>query len=363
MTEEVENVEYPVDAREHSPFGFSRQPLLDKCPGFLAREADDNAAAARGTRLGEQIAQWVLDGFGSGDPLPDEDAGALAYAREVLSEWKDPDYQWHAELAIYTEIQDLWGYADLVGLDRHGEKDIILVELKSGWSERPRAWRNPQVMGLALGLLETGGPPVTAILIEVDKRSYSVAMWDSSDIRRLRSTLASIIAAAREPSESALEAGAWCTWCDRHGYCPAFATAPGKALTALRRPVQPPAEWAGGLSPDLVAEILDRAKPAVELANDYLGALKARAMTLLEAGAEVPGWRIKTTAGARQWVDAEAAQDELEPILGPVIMALKSPAQIEAIARADGVKQEMATIIAQHARSTERRTLTTDRSK
>ena len=360
MTED--KAQYLVE-RVHSAFGFSKLPLLDLCPGFANRPGPAGPAAERGTHLGEVVADWVVGGFRKDAPLPEHDVAAVSYAREILQDWDRPGYQWHAEMQLHTSITDVWGYADLVGLDTDGESEVVLVELKTGWSERPRAWRNPQVMGLALALLELGTPMVTALLVEMDKRSQSIALWDQTDIPFLRSRLASIVDAAREPAESALEPGEYCAWCGRNGYCSAFAAIPQKAMVALRRPLLPPADWAGGLSPESVAEILDRAMPVVELAVDYLGALKARAVSLLDAGAEVPGWRIKTSAGPRAWDDAEKAQDALEALIGPAALTLKSPAQIEAVAKAAGLKKEIEAIIAQHAHSTERRSLTRDRSK
>ena len=107
--------------------------------------------------------------------------------------------------------------------------------------------------------------------------------------------------------------------------------APDLALALIGTRTLTPADYAGVMSPETLAETLAKVAPLAELVEAYVGALKARAMTLLEAGAEVPGWTIKRSGGARRWADeagaaaalADAGYDMAES------MDLASPAQVE----------------------------------
>jgi pyruvate/oxaloacetate carboxyltransferase len=217
---------------------------------------------------------------------------------------------------------DLLGRDPLLG-------DTVLVEIKTGRGTRAPAEHNRQMQALALGLLEEGAEAIQAYLIECDWGRVTAAIFD--DPKPLKSAVKALVLNATHATAQDLRAGSQCRYCTRREQCPVFADAPNQALEVLGERTLSPKDYAGSLSPEALGETLARVKPVVELAVSYLDALKARCYTLIEAGAEVPGWRVRLMGGARTWADEEAAARALQEAgfdLGTV-MQLASPAQTE----------------------------------
>ena len=330
MTDDIEDRLEALAERPHAPFGFSRLPALAVCPGFIGAPGT-SAAAERGTRIGDLLAQWVVTQE-IDDRVNGPDHEALRYGADILQGLHRRDYTWEAEPRLDTSIEGVWGYADVVGLDSLLGERAILVELKTGWGTREPAVRNAQVQGLALALLERGYAVVDAYLIECDQKRTTAARWSFEDLPILRAIVAGIVAGAQAPVEQALTPNGACAYCARASLCPALVQAPERALAAARRStVLSPQDYVGALSTEAVAAVLDRAIPAVELADKYLGLLKARAVALLEEGAAVPGYRLAVSSGARGWIDEAAAQAALADAGYSLeqVGGLASPAQVE----------------------------------
>jgi hypothetical protein len=341
--------------RPHAPFGFSRLPALQACPGFLNSEGT-SPAAQRGTDIGEELAAWLVDGTETtiDDPAVKTGRGLIA---SIISGNYD-SYSWSAEDRLTTSIDGVWGYADLVGRSPWEER-AVLLELKTGYGDRAPANRNRQVQGLALALLEQGRYVVDAYLIECDKGTVSGERFTTEDIPVLQTIVRGIVDSAREPLLSSFEPAGQCRYCARATTCPSLAEAPGKALAHVPKDVAPK-EWAAALSPEAAAETLSRVSPLVKLADDLLGALKARVTSLIEAGAEVPGWRIKETAGTRSWTDEAEVLDYLSAHFGlEDVTALASPAQVEKLGKTLGkeAKKALREYIKGHTTTSTRKSL------
>jgi hypothetical protein len=130
---------YLVD-RHHEPYSPSRLPYLEACPGWRGDGAP-GPLAARGTRIGEILARYMIDGT-LPDDLADGDAEAVDYGAQALdaiaAEW--PDLIWTEERFVSTGIIGCGGYTDLLSVDDLlGE--AVLIELKTGRGDRARACR------------------------------------------------------------------------------------------------------------------------------------------------------------------------------------------------------------------------------
>jgi hypothetical protein len=291
--------------RPHAPYSPSRLPYLELCPGWVGDGADSEAAA-RGTAIGARLAAYVVDGV---DPLagvPEDWQEAIEAGMRHLDTIRGiwDGLTWTMEDQIATSVPGCSGYVDLLGRDPL-LGDTVLVEIKTGRGTRAPAEHNRQLQALALGLLEEGAEAIQAYLIECDWDRVTEAIFD--DPKPLKSAVKALVLNATHATAQDLKAGLQCRYCARREQCPVFADAPNQALEVLGERTLSPKDYAGSLSPEALGETLSRVKPVVELAVSYLDALKARCYTLIEAGAEVPGWRVRLMGGSRTWADEEAA--------------------------------------------------------
>lgn len=318
-----------LSARAHALYSPSRLPFLEQCPGWIGDGAASDAAE-RGTVIGALLAAYVVDGVDPYTDAPEDWREAIRAGVErldaICQRW--PGLVWSAEDRVDPGIPETAGYCDLVGRDEL-VGDAVLIEIKTGRGERAAAAHNRQIQSLALGLLVGGAAQVTAYLLECDRDTVSEAVF--ADAAPLRSVVSSLVLSATYAGERDLRAGPYCGYCGRREQCPASADTPRQAMEALGETTLTPASYAERLSPEALGETLTRVAPLVACADAYLGALQARAMALIEAGAEVPGWRVKEGNGQRAWADEGAAALALQEAghdLGEV-MALASPAQVE----------------------------------
>jgi hypothetical protein len=276
----------------------------------------------------------MIDGV---DPLAgaeDADRDALEYGAWALDAIANglPGLTWTEERFVATGIVGCGGYTDLLSVDDLlGE--AVLIELKTGRGDRARATDNRQVQAYALGVLHDlpSVDRVVVYLIECDRETTTRAVFTRPDMAGLRGVIKTIIINAELATDASLRAGKQCGYCARREQCPPLVASPELALALIGPRTMTPADYAGAMSPETLAETLAKVAPLAELVEAYVGALKARAMTLLEAGAEVPGWTIKRSGGARRWADeagaaaalADAGYDMAES------MDLASPSQVE----------------------------------
>ena len=319
--------------RPHEPYSPSRLPYLEACQGWIG-DGTTSPLAARGTAIGELLAQYMVGGTDPLDGADDADRDALAYGLLALDNIREnyPDLAWESEPFVATGIDGCGGYLDLLGPDAWlGE--AVLVEIKTGRGERAPAADNRQVQAYALGVLHTypGIDRVTAYLVECDRETTTTAVFTSADMPRLRSMVRVLILHAKCATDASLTPGPQCRYCARREQCPRLVEAPDLALALIGPRHLSPQDYAEALSPGALGETLARVAPLADLVESYIGALKARCMQILEAGGEVPGWGVKASNGYRTWADeagVAAAIQEADLDLG-ACMAMVSPAQVE----------------------------------
>lgn len=326
--------------RKHDLYSPSRLPFLDKCPGWISDGAPGEAAE-RGTRIGERLAQWFMGNL-AGEPMDilegavPEDTEALENGARMLEEIASihPEMQWAAEARADTGIPDCGGWIDLLGVDDFmGE--AVVVELKTGQSHREPAQSNLQVQAYVLGCMRESYYPVTAYLVECDLDFYTAYDYREGSASTLTQTVSSIVSRAQKPLERDLSPGEYCRYCARHTQCPAVVESPTTALEAIgggQEVVLSPEDYAKALTPSDLSDTLKQVLPVMKLAEGYVGALKAQAMKIFEAGGEIPDFDVKHTSGARSWLDEQQAADELAdayPDHIKVLLGLVSPAQVE----------------------------------
>ena len=135
------------------------------------------------------------------------------------------------------------------------------------------------------------------------------------------------IALTKEPKATVC-AGSWCKWCWAKAVCPVLRQDISKNLPAIKGKelVFPDVK---GLSVDTVKRVLDYK----DLIEDWLGAVAAYALELVESGGNIDGYELAKKRANRRWVSEEGALQEFAD-LGERAYSVKilSPAQMEKIA-------------------------------
>jgi hypothetical protein len=146
-------------------------------------------------------------------------------------------------------------------------------------------------------------------------------------------------ARATQAANAPLTAGEWCQFCPARGHCPELAARSKLvAMTDFESvPVEaPPA--VEHLPIERVAAMLTQ----VEVLNIFIAALKERVTRELEAGREVPGWKLVNKRAQRQWNNAEDVEMFASTLgFDPYVRELMSPAQMEKIIGKAGLPEEL----------------------
>lgn len=97
------------------------------------------------------------------------------------------------------------------------------------------------------------------------------------------------------------------------------------------------------LSPEEIAQILDDA----DVIETWLKSVRAYAQELMEAGDYVPGWKLVEKRGTRKWKDERIVKQRLasEGLKNFTTEELVSPAQVERLAKKQGVQLDLFDLI------------------
>jgi hypothetical protein len=378
------------EARKHAVWAASAAHRNMACPGALTLELElpptlrrTSVAMATGTAM-HQIAERLLRGGGDavdlvgeteqaddmGIPIDEEIAhGIDAYltfcrdlARIAHSSWIEEKFSldW---LGIPFEAG---GTADFVAW-LHGEKQLVVVDLKGGKGVLVEALRNAQMRHYALGVLlkhpDISAQVKTVRIVIVQPRAphrdglvrdevFEVAdllEWvaDLKDAMALSDEAMHAYALARKNSVLAdvwrdqwLKPGDCCQFCPAEGVCPALRH---DALSLVD-------DWweddmsnlPAGNSPEEIAADLIK----LERLNDWANARRQLAQQMAESGIDIPGFMLVDKRGTRRWVekDEKAAALLISDATGIAEdglynRTLKSPAQVDKLLTASRRKQ------------------------
>jgi len=92
-----------------------------------------------------------------------------------------------------------------------------------------------------------------------------------------------------------------------------------------------------------ISELLDKA----DVIETWLKAVRAYAQELIEAGDHVPGWKLVPKRGTRKWKDERIVKQRLasEGLSGFVSENLSTPAQVEKLAKKQGIQLDLFDLI------------------
>lgn len=320
--------------------GGSTAKRVINCPGSVALVQQvppkpSSSYADEGTLLHNTIAAILetnkepkdfLGTFYNGVELTEERLErkllpALAALDEIDPEGK-LEYAVEQVVGFGDALPGVFGSADLVG--RIGNRGILL-DWKFGDGVAVEAEENPQALFYTAAALRTettrwafeGIDEVEVIIVQPPQVKRWVTSLDR--VRRFEAELILAVRAAQQP-DAPLSAGDHCRWCAAKSICPLVN---GAVERAKRENIK-------AVNIDRLTEAL----ASIDLLEGWIKDARETAKELLEAGVDVPGWKLVPKRATRQWVDEYAATGALLN-LGAFALheltELKSPAQIEKV--------------------------------
>ena len=327
--------------RKHQPYSPSKVVMWQKCPGWKS-DGTFSEAAKRGTLIGEGIAHGFLGLTFSEECLPyiDEITKGCELASDFLNKCGYNAAEWDitAEPFVSTGVDGCGGFADIVATQSFGT-DAILIEIKTGRGDRASAEESLQVASYAIGLLLEGCERVHCALIEVDKGTSTECSYITSDIPAVQLEITNIINRHLSANPEQYQNGGYCSYCGNATTCPKL-TGSIAEVESLLPEVADPKEYAESLTTEALGSLLSKVTPIFDRADAYYGALRARAMQIIESGGDVPGWTVKYTNGNRAWSNELATMQTLLSLglNASDICKLISPAKVESLLKAKGMK-------------------------
>jgi len=255
------------------------------------------------TLTGELLNEKILPALAALDAIDPE--GVMEYAVETV-------------VGFGAYLPGVFGSADLLG--RLGTRAVVL-DWKFGDGVAVSAEENEQGLFYAAAAMRT---PETAWVFEgveeveiVIVQPPAVKRWVTTvkRVKEFERALKRAVKASTMP-DAAIVVGDHCRWCSAKPLCP-------KMTGAVDRAVKVQLE-------NLPAETIGAYLGNADLLEDWIKDLRALAMTMMEAGAKVPGYKLVAKRSVRKWLDERKAEYALAALgIDPTKLELVSPAQAE----------------------------------
>jgi hypothetical protein len=306
-----------------SPSAGSRWTV---CPGSVEAcagiESPDTEHSMKGTAGHHAHAEWLL----TGEPPP---AGAVAPNGIVLTQElidaAGMGVGWIRQyvagkvhhLLVETGVEIgaffglpagvCWGTADAVILMADGE--LVIYDLKLGYLPVDPE-ENVQLMLYAAGIIRELG-------VLFDRVRFVIAQPANGGIKEWEVSLADLLARLEEMKPKVIAATLpdapfkaepkACRWCPIFGTC---AEAQREALALARQQFTSPASMVEHISVDDLALLLKKS----EMVEEAIKAARGKALSLLAAGIDVPGYKRVEANTKRRW--KKGVEAEVEKLVG-----------------------------------------------
>lgn len=268
------------------------------------------------------------------------------------------------DLSILRPPEPMFGTADAVIV---GDRTIDVIDLKYGAGVTVEVTDNVQLLYYALGAIvaeftrrvmdptDTFGSEIVEFgeesILDAATKAFdevrvhivqpraphsdgpvrSSLIFTGADIKAFAVRLLTRADDVQAP-DAPLQAGSWCQFCLARGHCPELA-ARSKLVAQTdfeSVPMEAPPD-VEHMPIERVASILQN----VDVLNIFIAALKQRITNELEAGREVPGWKLVNKRAQRQWLGEDIVREWAEGnglTLDDIYeRSLRSPAQLEKI--------------------------------
>lgn len=341
----------------HWRFGGSTAERTINCPGWrqLADECPEppeSPYAAEGSALHKIMEQAFLEA----DPIAHITAqkGKTVHGVEIdddrldrcLEAWRAVEeltsehgaFEFEPEVgAEYAE--DIGGHADFVAVNEANDR-VFVGDFKFGRGFQISPHENAQAKFYAFALragssaadMFMGCDTVSLVIIQPNDRGLpTLRVWDTTvdEINRFEREFTAAVAKAKSDNPP-LKTGDHCK------FCPASAVCPKRTGDAHRALLLDPEDL------DLLSENLG----LVAQLRDWITAVEQTALTQLERGAPVPGYKLVQKRAMAKWrYNEDTIYKKLSRKLGGkramTVAKLVSPAQAKQIAKKKGIAAEV----------------------
>jgi hypothetical protein len=312
---------------------YSRIGTAAHAVGAMALERGVDADMWQGLEVeGIEITEEIVEGVGI----------YVNYCREIINRVGKGNYWIEKKLSLESlnPPGKMFGTGDFTGYDTE-TKTLEVVDYKNGAGVVVEIEGNVQTRyyGLGAALTLAKGREIDQVKMTIIQpnapHADGVIRTETIDAIELMNFAADLLAAARKTldPDAPLVPGKHCRFCPASAVCPAqrkqVQALAQVAFEAMPLDVPPAPET---LPPDMFADILQK----LPILEDWATAMRAHALRELEAGREVPGFKLVPRRPTRKW----ASETEAAAVIANELMVeddemynrkLKSPAQIEKI--------------------------------
>ena len=323
--------------RAHATLGASSSKRWMNCPGSveLSRPFPDTTSkyAIEGT-IAHGLGEWCIqngvkphdfvgveiatDGI-SGVPTEEMATAVKVFVDEVFAQLQHygPDASWALEERF--SLQPLGPPAPMFGtadVTIWSGDHLHVIDYKHGQGVVVEVEKNTQLMYYALGAsVAAGRVPATVDVTIVQPRAphsegpVRTYSFDRDELIAFKHLLFEAAARTKE-ADAPLAPGDWCRFCKAAPVCPAKkAEAESVAMTVFSEDVEdvPTAPRPEALTGEQLRLVLDKGSGVMQWIRD----VEAYALSLMEDGHTVPGFKLVRGRSNRKWTDSEAASKYL----------------------------------------------------
>ena len=349
--------------------GSTAQRLLS-CPGSVllsqnAPEQPSSKYADRGTLLHNVMATLMQDPSIFPADLIGTSYGGIELTQEMIDEAIvpalqaleeiDPDFEMELEIEelvsfgkyLSKDLPEAFGTADIIG---RIDNKLVVLDWKFGQGVPIEVEENAQLLYYAAAILRTPSLKEIREGVEVIElvivQPPSVKRWETTVqyVKTWEKRLKQAVKEAYEP-EPRIEVGDHCRYCPaKTTACPKFGKAVDKTLSIDITTVD--------------VTKMGKALEQADLLEQWIRDLKATAHKALEAGVQIPGWKLVAKRATREWGDEAKAESAIRLALAgrvsdgmedDIILeepALRSVAQMEKALKVHKVKLPEDLIVA-----------------
>ena len=340
---------------KHAKLSPSSAKRWYACPGSVYLTAGlpsspTSIHAAEGT-LAHKLCEWLVNGdedelsiMGKIGQTMEQDGftieitdemvnAALVYLDTITKDKKEMESSDKpAPVELKTEMRvkafpGVWGTCDCI-LYRRGDR-LIVYDFKYGKGVAVSPEDNPQLSIYALGAMndDSVGFAFNSVEVVIVQPRAGGVKRAVLDVKAAKKSFADALTRVEDPLAPTV-AGEWCRWCPAASVCGSLK---GKAQEAAK------ADFALAPAPvsavGMTNEQMGKALAWEGVVTTYFSSLREAVRAKLEAGEEVPGWKLVAGRSIRKWVDEAKVVKEYEDLLGDRLWEKKlvSPARLEKI--------------------------------
>jgi len=273
-----------------------------------------------------------------GERVPEDMAEHVQVFLDYCRQYTAAGWVWWVEkkfsLAKLSPPEPMFGSADFVAYNTI-HHILVVADLKYGRGVVVEVEGNLQLPYYGLGAALELEQPITDVVLAIVQPRAPHADGPVREIKMSYLELieygAALLAAARRTLDpnAPLNPGSHCRWCPASGVCPAQRE---QAFALAQIEFKPEAPHKIFLpAPETVPiEQVVEWLPHFDTVEAFIKACRGHVQARLEAGIEVPGWKLVAKRATRKWADEGATKQVLQ---GPDYYesSLKSVAQVEKV--------------------------------